>query len=95
MDDTISVTGLPNIQPVPRPCCGILPHAKITSPIFLFRIIRRVEEDKAPDKLLAEKRDANGKVIRTRPLFPWPQVAKYNGNGSTDEEKNFTSKEEN
>ena len=31
---------------------------------------------KAPDKLIAEKRDASGKVIRTRPLFPYPQVAK-------------------
>jgi len=58
-------------------------------------IIRWVEEDKAPDKILAEKRDANGKVIRTRPLFPWPQVAKYNGNGSTDEEQNFGSTEGN
>jgi hypothetical protein len=52
-------------------------------------------QSKAPDKLLAEMRDANGKVIRTRPLLPWPQVAKYNGNGSTDEEENFRSKEGN
>jgi len=46
-----------------------------------------------PDKLIAEKRDASGKVIRTRPLFPYPQVAKYKGSGSTDEEKNFRSKD--
>jgi pimeloyl-ACP methyl ester carboxylesterase len=56
-------------------------------------IIRWVEEGKAPDKLIAEKRDASGKVIRTRPLFPYPQAAKYKGSGSTDEEKNFRSKE--
>jgi len=54
--------------------------------------IRWVEEGKAPDKLIAEKRDASGKVIRTRPLFPYPLTAKYKGNGSTDEEKNFRSK---
>jgi feruloyl esterase len=54
-----------------------------------------VEEGKAPDKLLAEKRDAGGQVIRTRPLFPYPQAAKYKGSGSTDEEKNFRSKEPN
>jgi feruloyl esterase len=54
-------------------------------------IIRWVEDGKAPDKLIAEKRDKNGKVIRTRPLFPYPQVAKYKGSGSTDEEKNFTN----
>ena len=58
-------------------------------------LIRWVEEGKAPDKLIAEKRDASGKVTRTRPLFPYPQVAKYKGSGSTDEEKNFRSKEGN
>jgi feruloyl esterase len=46
-------------------------------------------------QLLAEKRDASGKVIRTRPLFPYPQAAKYKGSGSTDEDKNFRSKERN
>ena len=44
-------------------------------------------------QLLAEEPDASGKVIRTRPLFPYPQIAKYKGTGSTDEEKNFRSKE--
>lgn len=52
-------------------------------------ILRWVEEDQAPDKLIAEKRDGSGKVIRTRPLFPYPQVAKYKGSGSTDEAVNF------
>ena len=55
-------------------------------------ILRWVEEGKAPDKLIAERRDANGKVTRTRPLFPFPQVAKYKGRGSTDEAKNFVSR---
>jgi len=54
-------------------------------------IVRWVEEDQAPDQLPAEKRDAGGKVIRTRPLFPYPQVAKYKGSGSTDEAVNFLS----
>ena len=54
-------------------------------------IIRWVEEGTPPDKLLAERRDQNGKVIRMRPLFPYPQVAKYRGNGSTDEAENFVS----
>jgi len=35
-------------------------------------ILNWVEAGKAPDKLIAEKRDASGKVIRTRPLFPYP-----------------------
>jgi feruloyl esterase len=54
-------------------------------------IIRWIEEGTAPDKLLAEHRNKNGKVIRTRPLFPYPQVAKYKGTGSTDEAENFVS----
>jgi tannase/feruloyl esterase len=30
-----------------------------------------------------------GKVDRTRPLCPYPQVAKYKGTGSIDEAANF------
>lgn len=56
-------------------------------------IIRWVEEGRAPDKLIAEKRDASSKIIRTRPLFPYPQTAKYKGSGSTDEERNFRNRE--
>jgi pimeloyl-ACP methyl ester carboxylesterase len=60
------------------------------TPIGLMdAIIHWVEEGKAPDKLMAEKRDSARKVIRTRPLFPYPQVAKYKGSGSTDEAENF------
>jgi feruloyl esterase len=54
-------------------------------------IIRWVEEGVAPDKLLAEHRDHDGHVTRTRPLFPYPQVAKYKGSGSTDDATNFES----
>lgn len=52
-----------------------------------------VEEGKAPDKLIAEKRDASGKVIRTRSLFPYPQAANHKATGCTDEEKSFRSKD--
>ncbi|HEY4362759.1 MAG TPA: tannase/feruloyl esterase family alpha/beta hydrolase [Bryobacteraceae bacterium] len=34
----------------------------------------------------------NGQPDRTRPLCPYPQVAVYNGKGSTDDTKNFTCK---
>ena len=55
-------------------------------------ILRWVEEGKAPDKLLAERKDSNGKVIRSRPLFPYPQIANYKGSGSSDEAANFVSR---
>jgi len=57
----------------------------------LEAIVRWVEEGRAPDKLIAERRDSNGKVTRTRLLFPYPQIAKYKGSGSTDEAENFAS----
>ncbi len=55
-------------------------------------IVRWVESGEAPEKLLAERRGANGKVTMTRPLFPYPNVAKYKGEGSTDEAANFVSR---
>jgi pimeloyl-ACP methyl ester carboxylesterase len=54
-------------------------------------IVRWVEEGKAPDKLMAEKRDPGGKVILSRPLFPFPQIAKYKGTGNTNDAANFVS----
>ena len=54
-------------------------------------LVRLVGEGQAPDQLMSERRDSNGKILRTRPLFPYPQVAKYKGSGSTDEAENFVS----
>ena len=48
-----------------------------------------VEQGKAPDQIIASHSD-NGKIDRTRPLCPYPQVARYQGTGSTDEAANFT-----
>ncbi len=52
-------------------------------------LIRWVEEGVAPDELLAERRDKDGKLLRSRPLYPYPLVAKYKGSGSTDDAENF------
>jgi feruloyl esterase len=48
-----------------------------------------VEKGIAPDKLIATH-STGGKVDRTRPLCPYPQVARYTGKGSIDEAANFT-----
>ena len=48
-----------------------------------------VEQKKAPDQIVAS-RMKDGKAERTRPLCPYPQVAKYNGTGSTDDATNFS-----
>jgi feruloyl esterase len=47
-----------------------------------------VEHGKAPKEILASH-STGGKIDRTRPLCPFPQVAKYKGTGSTDEAANF------
>jgi feruloyl esterase len=47
-----------------------------------------VEHAQPPDKIIASHR-TDGKVDRTRPLCPYPQVAKYRGSGSIDDAANF------
>lgn len=47
-----------------------------------------VESGKAPEQLVAS-RPLPGGARRTRPLCPYPQVARYRGQGSTDEASNF------
>jgi hypothetical protein len=54
-------------------------------------IIRWVEGAKPPERIIAELRDPQGKLVRTRPLFPYPQTAKYKGRGSTDDAASFLS----
>lgn len=47
-----------------------------------------VEQGVAPARIVASHL-TSGKVDRTRPLCPYPQVAVYTGSGSTDEASNF------
>jgi len=52
-----------------------------------------VEQGSAPAEIIAAKRKSNdpkSEIVRTHPLCPWPQVAKYKGTGSTDDAANFT-----
>jgi hypothetical protein len=52
-------------------------------------VIDWVEKNKAPDSLLASK-VVKGATVRTRPLCPYPQVARYKGQGSIDDAANFS-----
>jgi len=51
-------------------------------------IIDWVEKGKAPDSMVAS-RVVDKQVVRTRPLCPYPQVARYSGQGSIDDAANF------
>ena len=71
-------------------------------------LIDWVENGRAPESLTATLREGGGRggarggaqaaapprVIRTRPLCPYPEVAAYRGRGSTDEAASFTCRTE-
>ncbi len=54
-------------------------------------VIDWVEKGKAPESLVASK-IVNGAVTRSRPLCPYPQVARYKGQGSIDDATSFECK---
>jgi hypothetical protein len=51
-------------------------------------IINWVEKGQVPASMLAS-RVVDNQVVRTRPLCPYPQVARYSGQGSIDDAANF------
>lgn len=65
----------------------------------LLRMVNWVENGVAPDRLEVgygakgaqggSPGPIEGPVVRTRPVFPYPQVARYDGSGSTDDAANF------
>jgi feruloyl esterase len=56
---------------------------------FLGAMERWRESGEAPSRVVASRAPGNGRTAMTRPLCPYPQVAKYTGTGSTDDAKNF------
>jgi feruloyl esterase len=56
---------------------------------WLTALEQWVERGVAPSRIVAS-RSTKGVVDRTRPLCAYPQVAQYNGSGSTDEAGNFS-----
>jgi hypothetical protein len=66
---------------------------------WLTALMSWVEKSKAPGRLIAKHTTSTpkpddvgsplGKVDHTRPVYPYPYVAKYIGYGSIDDEKNF------
>jgi hypothetical protein len=55
----------------------------------LEALVKWVEQGRAPSTLLAESRDKQGQLTRSRPLCPFPSVAVYKGQGSSDDAQNF------
>jgi feruloyl esterase len=52
--------------------------------------LERWREDGKPPAEIVASHSTSGTVDRTRPLCPYPQVARYNGSGSIDRAENFS-----
>jgi hypothetical protein len=48
-----------------------------------------VENDMAPERILASQINEEGETVRTRPLCVYPKVTVYEGEGSIDDAENF------
>jgi Tannase and feruloyl esterase len=74
--------------------CGNGPGPNLFGESMLTALQNWVEDGVAPSAIIATKYKTDGSpasgVVSTRPLCPYPQVARYNGTGSTDEAGNFT-----
>lgn len=53
-------------------------------------VIKWVEQGVAPDRIVATKFDAAGKLTRSRPVCAYPAEAVYNGSGDIDDAANFS-----
>ena len=51
-----------------------------------------VEDGKAPERLVSLQLDESGRVFRTRPICPYPQIASYRGKGNPADEASFACK---
>jgi feruloyl esterase len=55
----------------------------------LTPLLNWVEGGTAPERIVGARMEG-GKVVRTRPLCPYPQTARYNGSGSLDDAASFS-----
>ncbi|MDH3682087.1 MAG: tannase/feruloyl esterase family alpha/beta hydrolase [Acidimicrobiia bacterium] len=69
--------------------CGGGPGPSVVD--FLTPLENWVEHGIAPDQVIASRFAGDGTVDRTRPVFPYPLVARYDGTGSTDDATNFVA----
>jgi feruloyl esterase len=56
---------------------------------MLTPMLNWVEDGVAPDRIVAAQLGAGNTVVRTRPVFPYPQVAVWDGTGNPDDQASF------
>lgn len=73
------------------PGMGMCPGFNNAEDFNALTALRRwVEEDAAPETITARYTDDQGRVVRTRPVCRYPQVALYKGSGDPDQAESFT-----
>lgn len=58
---------------------------------ILTPLMSWTETGAKPGRIVASIVDSTGQTTRTRPVFPYPAIARYTGSGSTDDAANFVS----
>lgn len=62
-------------------------------PVALLEpLMEWVEHGRAPQAEVSQNLDQDGHIVRTRPLCPYPERARYNGRGSIDDASSFGCK---
>ena len=56
---------------------------------MLTPMLNWVEDGAAPERIVARQLDQAGAVVRSRPVFPYPQVPVWNGTGDPNLEASF------
>lgn len=59
---------------------------------LLMPLVDWVESGGAPTRIVVSEQDASGQIARTRPVYPFPRVAAYDGSGSPDDAANFVGR---
>ncbi|MGH3763887.1 MAG: tannase/feruloyl esterase family alpha/beta hydrolase [Pseudonocardiaceae bacterium] len=57
----------------------------------LRELVAWVEHGTAPERIVANQKDDQGRIIRSRPVFPYPVQARYAGTGSIDDAASFVA----
>ena len=88
-----AILGVVNTLVRPLLLLMTLPFTLITLGLFIFVVnaLCLGLHGKAPADVIASHA-TDGKVDRTRPLCPFPQLAQYKGSGSIDAAENFVCK---
>jgi feruloyl esterase len=71
---------------------GVLHCAGGAGPDFVewfTPIVDWVERGQAPERLIAQKRGPDGRVLAARPLCPFPQRAVHDGKGSVTDAESY------